>query len=74
MTMLIGTAPKLAAFAFTMRILVEGLQPLMTHWAEMLIEILSALSMMLGDFSAIAQTNIKRIFAYSTIAHMGYPV
>lgn len=71
MTMLISTAPKLAAFAFVMRILVDGLQPLMVHWSGML-EILAVLSMGLGNFAAIAQTNLKRMFAYSTIAHMGF--
>jgi NADH-quinone oxidoreductase subunit N len=71
MTMLIGTAPKLAAFAFVMRILVEALQPLMIHWSGMLM-ILAVLSMALGNITAIAQTNIKRMFAYSTIAHMGF--
>ena len=71
MTMLIGTAPKLAAFAFVMRILVEGLQPLMVHWSGMLV-ILAVLSMALGNISAIAQTNLKRMLAYSTIAHMGF--
>ncbi|MEJ1958284.1 MAG: NADH-quinone oxidoreductase subunit NuoN [Nitrosomonadales bacterium] len=71
MTMLIGTAPKLAAFAFVMRILVEGLQPLMVDWSGMLV-ILSVLSMALGNITAIAQTNLKRMLAYSTIAHMGF--
>ena len=71
MTMLIGTAPKLAAFAFVMRILVESLQPLMIHWSGMLM-ILAVLSMALGNITAIAQTNLKRMFAYSTIAHMGF--
>lgn len=71
MTMLIGSAPKLAAFAFVMRILVEGLQPLVVHWSGML-EILAVLSMALGNIAAIAQTNLKRMFAYSTIAHMGF--
>lgn len=71
MTMLISSAPKLAAFAFVMRILVDGLQPLMIHWSGML-EILAVLSMALGNISAIAQTNLKRMLAYSTIAHMGF--
>ncbi len=71
MTMLIGSAPKLAAFAFTARILVEGLQALSKDWAGMLI-ILAIASMALGNLSAIAQTNMKRMFAYSTIAHMGF--
>ncbi|HEX5338254.1 MAG TPA: NADH-quinone oxidoreductase subunit NuoN [Gallionella sp.] len=71
MTMLIGSAPKLAAFAFTARILVEGLQPLMKDWSGMLI-ILAIASMALGNIAAIAQTNLKRMFAYSTISHMGF--
>lgn len=71
MTMLIGTAPKLAAFAFVARILIEGLQPLVQHWSGMLI-ILAIASMALGNLTAIAQTNLKRMFAYSTIAHMGF--
>jgi NADH-quinone oxidoreductase subunit N len=71
MTMLIGTAPKLAAFAFSVRILVEGLQPQVQDWSGMLI-ILAIASMAIGNITAIAQTNIKRMFAYSTIAHMGF--
>lgn len=71
MTMFIGSAPKLAAFAFVMRILVEAMQPLMVDWSGMLM-ILAVLSMAVGNITAIAQTNIKRMFAYSTIAHMGF--
>jgi NADH-quinone oxidoreductase subunit N len=71
MTLFIGSAPKLAAFAFVMRILVESLQPLMIHWAGML-AVLAVLSMGVGNITAIAQTNLKRMFAYSTIAHMGF--
>ncbi|MEQ1532165.1 MAG: NADH-quinone oxidoreductase subunit NuoN [Sideroxydans sp.] len=71
MTMFIGTAPKLAAFAFVMRILVEAMQPMMVHWAGMLM-VLAVLSMAVGNITAIAQTNLKRMFAYSTIAHMGF--
>ena len=71
MTMLIGSAPKLAAFAFVSRILVEGLQPLVQHWSGMLV-ILAIASMVLGNITAIAQTNLKRMLAYSTIAHMGF--
>jgi NADH-quinone oxidoreductase subunit N len=71
MTMLIGSAPKLAAFAFVSRLLVSGLQPLVQHWTGMLI-ILSIASMALGNITAIAQTNLKRMLAYSTIAHMGF--
>jgi NADH-quinone oxidoreductase subunit N len=71
MTMFIGSAPKLAAFAFVMRLLVEALQPLMIDWSGMLM-ILAVLSMAVGNITAIAQTNIKRMFAYSTISHMGF--
>jgi NADH-quinone oxidoreductase subunit N len=71
MTMLIGSAPKLAAFAFATRILVEGLQPLVQHWSGMLV-ILAVASMAIGNITAIAQTNLKRMLAYSTIAHMGF--
>jgi NADH-quinone oxidoreductase subunit N len=70
-TLLIGTAPKLAAFAFVMRLLVSGLQPLVGDWHAMLL-ILSVLSMVIGNLTAIAQTNLKRMLAYSTIANMGF--
>jgi NADH-quinone oxidoreductase subunit N len=70
-TVLIGTAPKLAAFAFVMRLLVTGLQPLVTDWHAMLL-ILSVLSMIVGNLTAIAQTSLKRMLAYSTIANMGF--
>ena len=70
-TVLIGTAPKLAAFAFVMRLLVTGLQPLVTDWHAMLL-ILSVLSMIIGNLTAIAQTSFKRMLAYSTIANMGF--
>ena len=69
--MLIGSAPKLAAFAFVMRMLADGLQPLMSHWSMMLI-ILAVMSMAVGNISAIAQTNFKRMLAYSSIAHIGF--
>jgi NADH-quinone oxidoreductase subunit N len=71
MTMFVGTAPKLAAFAFVMRILVESMQPLMIDWSGMLM-ILAVLSMAIGNITAIAQTNLKRMLAYSTISHMGF--
>jgi NADH-quinone oxidoreductase subunit N len=71
MTMLIGSAPKLAAFAFVVRILAEGLQPLMKDWSGMLI-LLSIASMGIGNITAIAQINLKRMLAYSTISHMGF--
>jgi NADH-quinone oxidoreductase subunit N len=67
----IGTAPKLAAFAFIMRLLVDGFQALSVNWSDML-TILAILSMALGNILAIAQSNLKRMLAFSTIAHMGY--
>lgn len=70
-TLFIGSAPKLAAFAFVMRLLVEGLEGLIADWRGMLI-ILSVLSMAIGNITAIAQTNLKRMLAYSTISHMGF--
>lgn len=70
-TLLIGTAPKLAAFAFTMRLLAIALGGLEFDWQGMLM-VLSLLSMILGNVIAIAQSNIKRMLAYSTIANMGF--
>jgi NADH-quinone oxidoreductase subunit N len=72
-TLLIGTAPKLAAFAFVVRLLVEafGSELLMVEWRQMLI-LLAIASMGLGNVVAIAQTNIKRMLAYSAISHMGF--
>ncbi len=70
-TLFISSAPKLAAFAILMRILVEGMSSLQTDWQNMLI-LLSILSMGTGNLLAIAQTNLKRMLAYSTIAHVGY--
>ena len=67
----IGTAPKVAAFAFIMRLLVDGFQALAVSWSDML-TIFAILSMGLGNIMAIAQTNLKRMLAYSTISHMGY--
>ena len=69
--MFIGSAPKLAAFALAMRILVDGLGSLHADWQGMLI-ILAVLSMAVGNVIAIAQTNIKRMLAYSTISHVGF--
>ncbi len=71
MTLLVGTAPKLAAFAFTLRVLAGSLKGLEFDWQGMLI-VLSLLSMSLGNLIAIAQQNIKRMLAYSTIANMGF--
>ena len=70
-TLLVGTAPKLAAFAFTLRLLAGALKGLEFDWQGMLI-VLSLLSMVLGNLIAIAQVNLKRMLAYSTIAHMGF--
>jgi NADH:ubiquinone oxidoreductase subunit 4 (subunit M) len=68
-TLYIGTAPKIAGFALVMRLLVGGLEDLAVSWRDMLI-ILSVLSMALGNIVAIAQSNIKRMLAYSSISHM----
>jgi len=70
-TLLISGAPKLAAFGITFRILVEGLSGLATDWQEMLI-VLSVTSMALGNLAAIAQSNLKRLLAYSAIAQLGF--
>ncbi len=72
-TLFIGTAPKLAAFAFVMRLLGAGagVAVLVEQWQQMLI-VLAVLSMALGNMTAIAQTNLKRMLAYSTISHMGF--
>ncbi|MBT9494132.1 MAG: NADH-quinone oxidoreductase subunit NuoN [Paucibacter sp.] len=70
-TLLIGGAPKLAAFAITMRLLVEGMIGLAVDWQQMLI-VLALTSLFVGNFVAIAQTNLKRMLAYSTIAQMGF--
>ena len=70
-TAFIGSVPKLATFGMLMRILTEALPGLQSHWFMMLI-ILSVLSMGLGNITAIVQSNIKRLLAYSAIAHMGY--
>ena len=70
-TMFIGSVPKIAAFALAMRILVDGLGELHADWQPMLI-ILAVLSMGLGNLVAIAQDNVKRMLAYSTISHVGF--
>jgi len=70
-TVFIGTAPKIAAFAMAMRVLVDAMGPMLQHWQDMLI-VLSILSMATGNVIAISQTNIKRMLAYSTIAHVGF--
>ena len=67
----VSTAPKIAGFALFIRLLVGGLIDLSASWQDMLI-ILAILSMAVGNIVAIAQTNIKRMLAYSGIAHMGF--
>lgn len=69
-TLFLGTAPKIAAFAMLMRLLVEGLGGLQGDWTQMLVP-LAVLSLAVGNIVAIAQTNLKRMLAYSTIAHVG---
>ena len=70
-TLFVGSAPKLAAFALAMRLLVDGMNPLQADWQGMLV-ILAVLSMAIGNIVAIAQSNIKRMLAYSTISHVGF--
>jgi NADH-quinone oxidoreductase subunit N len=75
-TLFVGSAPKIAAFALAMRLLVDGMEPLVAGggwngWQGMLI-VLAVLSMAIGNLIAIAQTNIKRMLAYSTISHVGF--
>ncbi len=70
-TVFIGTASKLAAFALAMRLLPEAMAAAEPDWSQMLV-VLSVLSMAIGNIVAIAQANIKRMLAYSTISHIGY--
>ena len=70
-TLLIAGAPKLAAFALLFRLLINALLPLISDWQPMLL-ILAVLSLVLGNVTAIAQTNLKRMLAYSAIAQMGF--
>ncbi|MGD8782836.1 MAG: NADH-quinone oxidoreductase subunit NuoN [Thioalkalispiraceae bacterium] len=70
-TIYIGTAPKIAAFAMMMRLLVDGLEGLHVQWQDMMI-IMAVASLAIGNVIAIAQTNIKRMLAYSTISHVGF--
>lgn len=70
-TLLLGGAPKLAAFAMLMRVLVEAMPGMAYDWQQMLL-VLAVLSLAIGNLTAIAQTNIKRMLAYSSIAQMGY--
>jgi NADH-quinone oxidoreductase subunit N len=70
-TVIIGSAPELAAFAIAIRLLVEGLLPLAIDWQQMLL-VLAVCSLFIGNLAAIAQTNLKRMLAYSTIGQMGF--
>lgn len=70
-TLMIGGAPKLAAFAITLRLLVDGLLPLAIDWQPML-ALLAIGSLLVGNLAAVAQSNLKRMLAYSTIAQMGF--
>jgi NADH-quinone oxidoreductase subunit N len=70
-TLVIGSGPKIAAFAMAVRLLVNGLPALAADWQQML-ALLALLSIALGNITAIAQTNLKRMLAYSAIAHMGF--
>ena len=70
-TLFIGSAPKIAAFAMIIRLLVNGLEGLHVQWIDMLV-IIAVLSIAVGNVIAIAQRNIKRMLAYSTISHVGF--
>jgi NADH-quinone oxidoreductase subunit N len=70
-TLFIGSVPKFAGFALVLRILVQGLDVLAIDWQGMLV-IMAVLSIIIGNITAIAQTNLKRMLAYSTISHIGF--
>ena len=70
-TLYVGSAPKIAAFALAWRVLVEGLGGLQGSWQDMLV-LLAVLSLGIGNIAAIAQTNIKRMLAYATMSHVGF--
>ncbi|MBU1188681.1 MAG: NADH-quinone oxidoreductase subunit NuoN [Gammaproteobacteria bacterium] len=70
-TALIGSLPKLAVFAMAIRLLSDGLGNMQMHWMSMLV-VLATLSIVVGNLVAIAQSNLKRMLAYSTIGHMGF--
>lgn len=70
-TLLIAAAPKLAAMAITLRLLVEGLHGIALDWQPMLL-LLAVLSLVVGNLTALMQTNFKRMLAYSTISHVGF--
>src|SRR5690606_9970597 len=70
-TLIVSAAPKLAALAITLRLLIEGLHGIAIDWQPMLL-VMAVLSLAIGNLAAIAQTNFKRMLAYSTISHMGF--
>ena len=72
-TLIVSSAPKLAAFAFVMRLLAQalGAEQLVAEWQQMLV-VMAVLSLVIGNVTAVAQTNLKRMLAYSTISHMGF--
>jgi NADH-quinone oxidoreductase subunit N len=70
-TLLIAGAPKIASFGMAMRLLVDGMMGLAADWQQML-GVLAVCSLLIGNLAAIAQTNLKRMLAYSTIAQMGF--
>ena len=70
-TLLLGAAPKIAAFAICIRLLAEGLRSMAIDWQQMLM-VLAVMSLAIGNLTAIAQTNLKRMLAYSTIAQVGF--
>jgi NADH-quinone oxidoreductase subunit N len=70
-TIMLGSAPELAAFAICIRLLVEGMLPLALDWQQMLV-VLAVASLFIGNIAAVAQTNLKRMLAYSTIGQMGF--
>jgi NADH-quinone oxidoreductase subunit N len=72
-TLIVSSAPKFAAFAFIMRLLAQalGAEQLVAEWQQMLV-VMAMLSLIVGNITAIAQTNLKRMLAYSTISHMGF--
>jgi NADH-quinone oxidoreductase subunit N len=70
-TLMIAAAPKLAAFAMMMRLLVDGLLPLAIDWQQMMM-VLAVVSLLIGNFSAIAQNQSQTLLAFSAIAQMGF--
>ncbi|MFK8029445.1 MAG: NADH-quinone oxidoreductase subunit NuoN [Gammaproteobacteria bacterium] len=70
-TLFIGSTAKIASFALMLRLLIDGLGALYADWRDMIM-VMSVLSIVLGNIVAIAQTNLKRMLAYSTISHVGF--